>query len=156
MIKEFMIASALVLITSCGSSEAQMFTMTEARQWVDDHPNKRFLTYEEVKASGTTIPMWCYTKGVLNGTGGAYIGADKDGLFNSVVGMEYPLAVYDKVSCGAQAVSSEIPASFGLATTIKEPVPETIKEPDRTKLPAGGSEPSGAVVAPGSTTIFAD
>jgi hypothetical protein len=72
-----------------------------------------------------------------------------------VIGVEYPLAVYDKVSCGAQAVSSGIPASFGLATTIKEPVPETIKEPVRIKIPPEGAV-SNAVVVPGGTTIFAD
>jgi hypothetical protein len=155
MIKEIMMASALVLITSCGSSEAQMFTLTEARHWVDDHPNKRFLTLEEVEASGTTTAVWCRTEGILNGGGGGWIGADKDGIFNSVPGVKYPLAVYDKVSCGAQAVSKELPATFGSASVIKEPVPETIKEPIKIKIPTEGAV-SHAVVVPGGTTILAD
>jgi hypothetical protein len=156
MIKEIMMASVLVLITSCGSSEAQMFTLSEARHWVDDHPNTRFLTLEEVVESGTSTAVWCFTSGALNGFGGGWVGADKDGRHNSVPGVKYPLAVYDKVSCGAQAVSVELPASFGSESVIKEPVPETIPEPVKIRIPSEDARFSPAVVVPGGTTILAD
>ena len=78
-----------------------------------------------------------------------------ESLAHNVVGIEYPLAVYDKVSCGVQAVSTELPATFGSASAIEESVPKTIKEPVKIRIPTEGTV-SPATVVPGGTTILAD